>query len=105
MPPMPPQIHRRLTLSITSEGVILRPKSSSSSSAFSSSHTSTKTSSSGPSGGKEKSERGIGGGDGLMGVKIKWGLKGKIESVQGGEDGTVDLGGILGIVRLWDGAF
>ena len=45
--------------------------------------------------------------DDSTGVLIKWGAKGKVESWDGegkpDDEGGVVLGGILGIVRLWDG--
>lgn len=36
-------------------------------------------------------------------VLIRWGLRGKVEEVNAAEnDDEVELGGVLGIVRLWD---
>lgn len=37
-------------------------------------------------------------------VLVRWGLRGKVEAVDRSDlEGEVELGGIIGIVRLWDG--
>lgn len=36
-------------------------------------------------------------------VLIHWGVKGKVEPVDGNEQGELIIGGVLGIARLWDG--
>lgn len=74
VPPLPPQIHRRLLLSIQDDGVLLRPKA--------------------------------GDGEQKVGVRLSWGVRGKVDQWDDegqDEDDTVELGGILGVVRLWDG--
>ncbi|OWZ73355.1 hypothetical protein AYX14_01249 [Cryptococcus neoformans] len=38
-------------------------------------------------------------------VLIHWGVKGKVEPVDGDEQGELIIGGILGIARLWDAAY
>jgi len=82
VPPMPPKIHRRLVMEVREHGVLLRPKpSDDESTAW-----------------DARSE----------GVLISWGVRGKVEVLQGGslgdgDEGGVELGGVLGIVRLWDG--
>lgn len=83
---MPPQIHRRLTLSLSPHGLVLRPKSSAPLD-------------------KQPSRLYKGENEISPGVLMHWGVKGKVEVYDRGaeEDDTVDLGGILGIVRLWDG--
>ena len=82
VPPTPPQIHRRLKLTITEDGVLLRPKAN---------------------GKPETTDR-----HPLVGVLLHWGVRGKVEAWQeedpsGVKDDNVELGGILGVVRLWDG--
>ena len=83
VPPFPPQLYRRLLLTVEKDGVLIRPQH--------------------PTGEEEDDVRT----DDSTGVLIKWGAKGKVESWDGegkpdDEEGVV-LGGILGIVRLWDG--
>ena len=36
------------------------------------------------------------------GVLIKWGVKGALSAWKGEVEEAVELGGILGVVRLWD---
>ncbi|KAL7420820.1 hypothetical protein Q5752_004773 [Cryptotrichosporon argae] len=82
VPPFPPRIHRRLVLSSTPGGVVLRSKGASVGVS--------------PKRGSESTA-----------LIVKWGVKGKVEVYTGaakGDDG-VELGGILGIVRLWDAAY
>lgn len=38
-------------------------------------------------------------------ILIHWGVKGKIEPVDGDEQGELIIGGVLGVARLWDGEF
>jgi hypothetical protein len=86
VPPFPSHPHRKLRLSVHSQGLLLRPVASQ--------------------------------GDGNIatpaspgrGVLIRWGVKGGVEAWDGigvdeGDevDINVELGGILGLVRLWDG--
>lgn len=83
VPPFPPQLYRRLLLTVEKDGVLIRPQH--------------------PTGEEEDDVRT----DDSTGVVIRWGAKGKVESWDGerkpdDEEGVV-LGGILGIVRLWDG--
>lgn len=83
VPPFPPQLYRRLLLTVEKDRVLIRPQH--------------------PTGEEEDDVRT----DDSTGVLIKWGAKGKVESWDGegkpdDEEGVV-LGGILGIVRLWDG--
>lgn len=68
VPPLPPQIYRRLTLIVHDDGVVLSP-------------------------------------DNGQSVLIHWGVKGKVEPVDGDEQGELIIGGVLGIARLWDGEF
>ncbi|ODN90157.1 inositol polyphosphate-5-phosphatase F [Cryptococcus wingfieldii CBS 7118] len=42
---------------------------------------------------------------GAPGVLIGWGVRGKIEPLDGAEEGELVLGGVLGIARLWDAAY
>ncbi|ORY31290.1 SacI homology domain-domain-containing protein [Naematelia encephala] len=79
VPPLPPRIHRRLELALHAEGLILRPKSAE---------------------GDQEGE-----GSGTVGVLVRWGVKGKVQDWDGPAQEAVDLGGILGIVRLWDAAY
>jgi hypothetical protein len=84
VPPFPPQLYRRLLLTVEKDGVLIRPQH--------------------PTGGEDDEDVRT---DGSTGVLIKWGAKGKVETWDGegkpdDEEGVV-LGGILGIVRLWDG--
>lgn len=80
VPPMPPQIHKRLLVRVDKEGLMLRSKENGSRSA-------------------------------QARVLIHWGTRGKVVNRQGAlwrgdvEDGEeeLELGGIIGIVRLWDG--
>ncbi len=78
---MPPRIHRTLLMVICKDGVGLRPTLS--------------------AGGSAPEEP-------AAAVMIRWGVRGKVETWQGasfseaGEE-EVELGGILGIVRLWNG--
>lgn len=37
------------------------------------------------------------------GVQIEFGVKGKVSAFEGSVSDHVEVGGILGIVRLWDG--
>lgn len=90
VPPFPPQLYRRLLLTIERDGLLLRPQ-----------HLAA---------GQEEDEART---DNAGGVMIKWGVKGAVQpwSEGGGqgvgrdeeEDEGVVVGGILGIVRLWDG--
>jgi len=68
VPPMPPQIHRKISLARTDEGILLFTQID------------------------EPSE----------GVLIKWGVKGALSAWKGEAEEVIELGGILGIVRLWD---
>ena len=82
VPPTPPQIHRRLKLTITKDGVLLRPKANDE---------------------REPSDL-----HPLVGVLLHWGVRGKVETWREEYssiviDNEVELGGILGVVRLWDG--
>jgi hypothetical protein len=84
VPPFPPQLYRQLLLTVEKDGVLIRPQH--------------------PTGGDDEDDVRT---DGTTGVLIKWGAKGKVETWDGegtpdDEEGVV-LGGILGIVRLWDG--
>jgi hypothetical protein len=84
VPPFPPQLYRRLLLTVENDGVLIRPQH--------------------PTGGDDDEDVRT---DGSTGVLIKWGAKGKVETWDGegkpdDEEGVV-LGGILGIARLWDG--
>jgi hypothetical protein len=84
VPPFPPQLYRRLLLTVEKDGVLLRPQH--------------------PTGGDDDEDVRT---DNSTGVLIRWGAKGKLEawdqeSTSDEEEGVV-LGGILGIVRLWDG--
>lgn len=65
---MPPQIHRKISLGRSDEGVLLFTQID------------------------EPSE----------GVLIKWGVKGALSAWKGEAEELVELGGILGIIRLWD---
>jgi len=83
VPPFPPQLYRRLLLTVQKDGVLIRPQH--------------------PTGEDEDDVRT----DGSTGVLIKWGAKGKVDTWDGegnpDDDEGVVLGGLLGIVRLWDG--
>lgn len=84
VPPFPPQLYRQLLLTVEKDGVLIRPQH--------------------PTGGDDEDDVRT---DGTTGVLIKWGAKGKVETWDGegkpdDEQGVV-LGGLLGIVRLWDG--
>jgi hypothetical protein len=68
VPPMPPQVHRKISLAKTDEGILLFTQID------------------------EPSE----------GVLIKWGVKGGLSPWKGDAEELVEVGGILGIVRLWD---
>jgi hypothetical protein len=75
VPPFPTTIHRRLLLALTDDGLLLKPAS-------------TAPVSDDPA------------------VLIKWGLKGKVEpcdAAPASSGDEVEIGGVLGIVRLWDG--
>lgn len=72
VPPTPPIIHRRVSLGQTPHGLVLFP------------HTSE------PSDGPVK------------GVQVGWGVKGDVVAWTGQAEPCVELGGVLGIVRLWD---
>ncbi|BEJ10777.1 hypothetical protein CspHIS471_0101990 [Cutaneotrichosporon sp. HIS471] len=80
VPPFPTTIHRRLILSLTDHGLLLKPV-----------------------GIVPVSED--------PAVLIHWGLKGKVEPYDsapastGQGDDEVEIGGVLGIVRLWDAAY
>ena len=86
VPPFPPQLYRRLLLTIERDGLLLRPQ-----------HLAT---------GQEEDEART---DNSGGVMIKWGVRGAVQpftearSREEEEDEGVVLGGILGIVRLWNG--
>lgn len=86
VPPFPPQLYRRLLLTVETGGVLLRPQHVTSGEADEDART-----------------------DNSQGVLINWGVKGSVQTWQGDERGDdeddekVVLGGILGIVRLWDG--
>ena len=86
VPPFPPQLYRRLLLTIERDGLLLRPQ-----------HLNP---------GQEEDEART---DNAGGVMIKWGVKGAVQPWSEGkphdeeEDEGVVIGGILGIVRLWDG--
>lgn len=86
VPPFPSHPHRKLRLSVHPQGLLLRPVAP-------------------HSDGNIGTPRAPG-----RGVLIRWGAKGRVEAWDGtglgdnDEDETdVDLGGILGLVRLWDG--
>jgi hypothetical protein len=84
VPPFPPQLFRRLLLTVETDGVLLRPQH--------------------PTGGDDDEDVRT---DDTTGIIIKWGAKGRVEPWEGqetknGDEGVV-LGGVLGIVRLWDG--
>ena len=68
IPPMPPHIHRKLSLGRLEEGLVLLPQID------------------GPA----------------EGVLVRWGVKGGITKWTGDTEELVELGGVLGIVRLWD---
>lgn len=75
VPPLPPRIHRRLELSATADGLLVRA---------------------------------AGNGPSSDAVLVRWGPRGAVEPVNAAvyadDEGTsVELGGVLGIVRLWDG--
>jgi len=77
VPPLPPRIHRRLNATVTTDGVVLRPL--------------------GPTAAEE-------------GVLVRWGPRGKVETLDAEDKDAatdaaagVEIGGVLGIVRLWDG--
>ncbi|KAL1412508.1 hypothetical protein Q8F55_000254 [Vanrija albida] len=76
VPPLPPRIHRRLDLSAVADGLLLRP---------------------------------AGNGPSSEAVLVRWGLRGSVEpvspSVYDNDSAGVELGGVLGIVRLWDAAY
>lgn len=78
VPPLPIPIHRRLVLTLTDDGLLLKPT-------------------------------GIAPVTEDLAVLIHWGLKGKVEpcysapASSGEGEGEVQIGGVLGIVRLWDG--
>lgn len=80
VPPLPIPIHKRLVLSLADDGLLLQPT-------------------------------GIAPVVEDPAILIHWGLKGKVEAcyslpasaVEG--EGEVDIGGVLGIVRLWDGMY
>jgi hypothetical protein len=84
VPPFPPQLYRRLLLTVEKDGLLLRPQH--------------------PTGGEDDNDVRT---DDSTGVLIRWGAKGKLETWEqqqaSDEDEGVVLGGILGIVRLWDG--
>jgi hypothetical protein len=87
VPPFPPQLYRRLLLTVEKDGVLIRPQH--------------------PAGGDDKEDEVRT--DDSTGILIKWGAKGKIETWDGettqDDDEGVVLGGVLGIVRLWDGEY
>ena len=78
---MPPQIHRRIFMTMGPNGLIIIPKA------------------------EEESAPPIG--THRRGASIGWGVKGRVEhwegAVQREHDQWVEIGGILGLVRLWDG--
>lgn len=77
VPPFPTPIHRHLVLALTDDGLRLKPL-------------------------------GIGPVSEGPAVLIHWGVKGKVEpcdsapASSGEGDAEVEIGGVLGIVRLWD---
>ncbi|GMK56774.1 hypothetical protein CspeluHIS016_0306140 [Cutaneotrichosporon spelunceum] len=80
VPPFPTPIHRRLILATTDDGLLLKPVS-------------TPPAPESPA------------------VLVRWGVKAKVEpcdsapaSTRDGQD-EVEIGGVLGIVRLWDAAY
>lgn len=85
VPPFPSHPHRKLKLSIHPEGLVIRPIAS-------------------QADGNIGTPTAPG-----KGVIIRWGVKGRVEPWNGagltqeGETSEVELGGILGLVRLWDG--
>ncbi|ORX40908.1 SacI homology domain-domain-containing protein [Kockovaella imperatae] len=87
VPPMPPTIHRKLSLVVRDDCLLIVPRKDVHGDA-------------GSIGDSDNDERG---------VKISWGLKGKVESWEGRvqihDDEAIELGGILGLVRLWDAAY
>lgn len=68
IPPMPPIVHRRISLARSEDGLVVFAR------------------------GEDRSE----------GALLKWGVKGGLSRWSGDIDEAVELGGILGIVRLWD---
>ena len=81
MPPLPPRIHRKLVVHLHPDGLLIVPLTD-------------------IQDGQEPEESEV------EGFKIGWGVKGRIEGWQGRietDEDAVELGGILGLVRLWDG--
>lgn len=68
IPPMPPIVHRRISLARSDDGLVVFAK------------------------GEERSE----------GALLKWGVKGGLSKWSGDIEEAVELGGILGVLRLWD---
>lgn len=92
VPPMPPVIHRRLRLSLTDDGISIIPAPA-----------------------QEDDQEGKAVAGEQAGLLVRWGVRGKVEIDEGrarrsgrksdeneDDDGVV-IGGILGVVRLWDG--
>ncbi|KAK4688765.1 phosphatidylinositol 4-phosphatase, partial [Tremellales sp. Uapishka_1] len=80
VPPLPPRIHRQLLVTVQPDGILLRPKAA-------------------DQGQSAKSAE--------KGVLVRWGVRGKVQAWEGEVSGDVgvELGGVLGIVRLWDAAY
>lgn len=75
VPPLPPQLHRRLRVRVIDDGLLLYPGTNS-----------------------EPEDA----------VLIRYGIKAKVEAfavppADESLEGEVELGGVVGIVRLWDG--
>lgn len=98
IPPTPPIIHQRLILQKLKEGILISPSGCTD-------HIKNQNGEVG-----QPSQTGEGGSQGefVRGVMVKWGVKGEVrpwegivdqEGVQGDE---VEIGGVLGVVRLWD---
>ena len=89
VPPLPPTIHRKLALYLHDDYLLIVPWRD---------EAEASPSEDGIDKGEEESVRG---------VKIGWGVKGKVEAWEGtldtDEGDAIELGGVLGLVRLWDG--
>ena len=88
VPPLPPVVHRRLALYLHNDYLLITPLLE----PEDSHKTNTNV-------GDDEARQ-------VKGVKIGWGVKGGVEPWEGSIETTeeaLELGGILGLVRLWDG--
>ena len=88
VPPSPPVVHRRLALHLHDDYLLITPVTEAQSS--------------------KTAEESLEDGEAwqVKGFTIGWGVKGKVEAWEGSietDDEPLELGGILGLARLWDG--